>query len=232
MKTNGSDQDPALLSVSWFLGQESTTAPVYGLDAAQIVELTKRSKLQKIESVKAIVAALVVLALWSVFITLGYVVTMVFQLPQKLELPLAVRFIGLLIILSSLLLFVWLIEYRRPVEVLISSYATFTKMVKRVPLDERLDRTEPLVVKGPYRYVRHPLYAGVLLLASGLWLCFDYTSLLFTTLLFLVWFTFVVTPFEEKELGVIFGPDYEQYKRRVSKMFPMPRRSVRSKRSE
>ena len=188
--------------------------------------------MQKVESVKAIVAALVVLALWSVFITLGYFVTVTFQLPQKLNLPLAIRFIGLLTILSGLLLFVWLIEYRRPVEVLISSYATFTKMVKSVPLEERLDRTELLVVRGPYHYVRHPLYAGVLLLASGLWLCFDNTPLLFTAVFFLVWFNFVVTPFEEKELSAIFGPDYEQYKRRVSKMFPMPKHSARSKRSE
>ncbi len=187
--------------------------------------------MQKIESVKAIVAALFVLALWSVFISIGCLVTFVFQLPEKLELPLAVRVIGLLTSLSGLLLFVWLIEYRRPVEVLISSYATFTKMVKRIPLEERLGRSEPLVVKGPYRYVRHPLYAGVLLLASGLWLWLDNTPLLFTTLLFLMWFNFVVTPFEEKELNAIFGSDYEQYKRRVSKMIPMPRRSVRSKRS-
>ena len=187
--------------------------------------------MQKDESLKAIVAALFVLALWSVFISVGYFVTVVFQIPQKLELPLVARVIGLIASLSGLLLFVWLIEYRKPVDVLISSYATFTKMVRRVPLEERLGRREPLVVQGPYRYVRHPLYAGVLLLASGLWLWFDNTPLLFTTLLFLVWFNFVVMPFEEKELGVIFGEDYEWYKRRVSKMIPLPRRSDSSDRS-
>jgi len=187
--------------------------------------------MQKDESVKAILAALFVLVLWSIFISIGYLVTILFQLPEKQELPLAARVIGLLASLSGLLLFVWLIEYRKPVDVLISSYATFTKMLRRVPLDERIGRREPLVVKGPYRYVRHPLYAGVLLLASGLWLWFDYTPLLFTTLLFLVWFNFVVTPFEEKELNVIFGADYEQYKRRVSKMIPLPRRSDSSNRS-
>jgi len=188
--------------------------------------------MQKSESVKATLAALFVLALWAVFISISYLVTIVLQFPQKLELPLAVRVIGLLTSLTGLLLFVWLIEYRKPVDVLISSYATFTKMVKRIPLEERLGRSEPLVVKGPYRYVRHPLYAGVLLLASGLWLWFDNTSLLFTTLLFLVWFNFVVTPFEEKELNAIFGSDYEQYKRRVSKMIPVPKRSDSGNRSE
>jgi len=188
--------------------------------------------MQKDESVKSILAAFFVLALWSIFISIGYLVTIIFQLPEKLELPLAARVIGLLASLSGLLLFAWLIEYRKPVDVLISSYATFTKMVRRVPLEERLGRKEPLVVKGPYRYVRHPLYAGVLLLASGLWLWFDNTPLLFTTLLFLAWFNFVITPFEEKELNVIFGPEYEQYKRRVSKMIPLPRRSDSSDRSE
>lgn len=187
--------------------------------------------MQKDESVKAILAALFVLALWCIFISIGYLVTILFQLPEKLGLSFAVRVMGLLASLSGLSLFVWLIEYREPVDVLISSYATFTKMLMRVPLEERLGRREPLVVKGPYRYVRHPLYAGVLLSASGLWLWFDNTPLLFTTLLFLVWFNFVVTPFEEKELCVIFGEDYERYKRRVSKMIPLPRRPDSSDRS-
>ncbi len=105
-------------------------------------------------------------------------------------------------------------------------------MVKRTPLEERSGRTEPLVVKGPYHYVRHPLYAGVLLFASGLWMFFDHTFLLFMTLLFLVWFNFVVTQFEEKELTAIFGSEYEDYKRQVSKLIPTPMRPVRSKPSE
>ena len=180
--------------------------------------------MQKIEFAKAMVAVLVVLALWSVFIAIGYLVTVGFQVPEKLELPLAARFIGLLAILSGLSLFVWLIRYRRPVEVLVSSFATFTKLVKRIPVEERLGRSEPLVVKGPYLYVRHPLYAGVLLLASGLWLLLNNTPLLFTTLLFLLWFNFVVTPFEEKELIAMFGTDYERYRIQVPKMIPVPKR--------
>ncbi len=90
--------------------------------------------MQKVEFEKAIVAALAVLTLWSVFITIGYLLTIVFQLPQKLELPLPVQILGLLTILSGLLLFAWLIKYRRPMEVLISTHADFHEDGKENPV--------------------------------------------------------------------------------------------------
>lgn len=106
-------------------------------------------------------------------------------------------------------------------DILKSTYLTFSKLLTRTRLEEKSGRTEPLVVKGPYRYVRHPLYSGVLLMAAGLWLVFDYTLLLVTTILLLLWFNFVVAPFEERELTVLFGKAYSDYARNTPRFIPV-----------
>jgi protein-S-isoprenylcysteine O-methyltransferase Ste14 len=160
---------------------------------------------------------------WLVVVGLGYVVTVAFHLPKELGFGSVVRTIGALMIVSSALVLSWLERYRRPVDVLTSTYVTFLKLAKRAPLQERVGRSEPLVVKGPYRYVRHPLYLGVSLFACGLWLILDWTPLLVTTVLFVLWFNFVLTPFEEKELVAMFGTAYEEYRRKVPKLIPIPR---------
>jgi protein-S-isoprenylcysteine O-methyltransferase Ste14 len=76
------------------------------------------------------------------------------------------------------------------------------------------------VVRGPYRYVRHPLYFDVVLLFLGWWLLLDYTFLLVAALFLLLWFSCVVTRFEERELKALFGDDYEEYARRVPRIIP------------
>jgi hypothetical protein len=119
---------------------------------------------------RIVLVPLAVSALWLLFIDLGNLITVAFQIPQKLGFPLSIRLIGLVAILVSSLLFCWFFTYRRPLDVLTSTYVTFLKMVKQLPLEERSTRTEPLVVEGPYKYVRHPLYSCVLLLVFGLWL--------------------------------------------------------------
>lgn len=167
-----------------------------------------------------ILVPLVVFTVVVTFFTLGYLVTIAFQIPLKLNFPLPIRLIGLLTLLSSSLFFGWLFRYRRPVDILVSTYVSFLKVRRRARLEERSYRTEPLVVKGPYRYVRHPLYSGVVLLVLGWWLLLDYTFLLVSTILLLLWFNFVVAPFEEKELEAIFGEDYERYAKEVPKILP------------
>jgi protein-S-isoprenylcysteine O-methyltransferase Ste14 len=167
---------------------------------------------------------LIVCAVVAIFFALGLLVTIVLQVPQKLNFPLSIRFIGFGVLMSGFLLFGWLLKYRRPVDIAVSTYATFSKMISRANLEERSVRTEPLVVKGPYGYVRHPLYTGVILLILGWWLLLDYSFLLVSAVLFSLWLNFVVAPFEEKELRAIFGEDYEQYSKAVPRIFPFPRR--------
>lgn len=158
------------------------------------------------------------------FFALGYLVTLVLQIPLRLGFPISVRVIGSLVLLSGFLFLGWFFTDRTPVNVLVSTYVTFSKAARRIPLEERSGRTEPLVVKGPYQYVRHPLYSGVLLLLLGWWLLLDSSFILVSTLLLLLWFSFVVAPFEEKELRAMFGKDYEHYARRVSRIIPFTTR--------
>jgi protein-S-isoprenylcysteine O-methyltransferase Ste14 len=162
-----------------------------------------------------------VLSVIAVFLMLAYFVTIWLRIPQELGFPLPVHFIGLLLLLTGLVLFGWLFRYRKPVDILISTYVTFSKAARgRASLEERSSRTEPLVVRGPYRYVRHPLYFDVVLLLLGWWLLFDYTFLLVAALFLLLWFSCVVTRFEERELKALFGNDYEEYARRVPRIIP------------
>jgi protein-S-isoprenylcysteine O-methyltransferase Ste14 len=106
---------------------------------------------------------------------------------------------------------------------------TFSKFARKgQSLKERSRRTEPLVVKGPYKYVRHPLYSDVVLLILGWWLLLDHSFLLISALLLLLWFNFVVAPFEERELRAIFGDDYEKYAERVPEIIPFTSRPSRA----
>jgi len=168
-----------------------------------------------------IVVPFAVLVIIVTTFTLAYLVTIWLRIPEEFGFPYSVRFIGLLLLLSGFVLLGWLFRYRRPVDILTSTYVTFSKAAgRRASLEERASRTEPLVIKGPYRYVRHPLYSDVVLLLLGWWLLFDYTFLLISTLLLLLWFSCVVTQFEERELKALFGNDYQEYARRVPRIIP------------
>ena len=85
-------------------------------------------------------------------------------------------------------------------------------------------RTEPLVVAGPYRLVRHPLYAGVDGLTVGIALLADHPWAYLGALALALWFSLVLAPFEERELRALFGPAYDAYMRKTRRFLPVPRR--------
>ncbi len=76
------------------------------------------------------------------------------------------------------------------------------------------------VVRGPYRYVRHPLYLCTLLL---LWSTprLSTDQLLFNVL----WTAWIVvgTKLEERDLLVGFGKTYRRYQRHIPMLIPSPR---------
>jgi protein-S-isoprenylcysteine O-methyltransferase Ste14 len=81
----------------------------------------------------------------------------------------------------------------------------------------REPRRPPLVVRGPYRWVRHPLYSLLLVM---IWVCPDLTAdrLLFNAL-FTAWIV-VGTFLEERDLARDLGEPYREYQRQVPMLVP------------
>ena len=177
-----------------------------------------------IQTKALLLVPLVVSVVITVFSALGYLVITIIGVPFSLGFALQVRLLGIPLLASGFLLFGWLFRYRKPFDILISTYFTLLKVVRGAPLEKLSGRTEPLVIQGPYLYLRHPLYLGVVLLALGWWLVLDYSFLLFSAIFLLLWFNFVVAHFEEKELRAMFGEQYEQYSKEVPRMIPFTKR--------
>jgi hypothetical protein len=70
---------------------------------------------------------LIVLMVLVVFLMIGYLLTVALRIPPKLSFPLFIRSIGVLTLLSGALFFRWLFKHRRPVDILISTYVSFSK---------------------------------------------------------------------------------------------------------
>jgi protein-S-isoprenylcysteine O-methyltransferase Ste14 len=82
------------------------------------------------------------------------------------------------------------------------------------------DPPRRLVVSGPYRYVRNPMYIGAGLALLGASLFYGSAALLgFTAFFALVTHSFVIL-YEEPVLSRTFGPEYDAYRTRVRRWLP------------
>ena len=88
----------------------------------------------------------------------------------------------------------------------------------RLVLDDVRD--EPVLVdSGVYSLVRHPMYLGILLVYLGLFSStLSIVSLCLWMGIFLIYDR--MATYEERDLIRIFGSDYVDYRRRVSKWIP------------
>jgi protein-S-isoprenylcysteine O-methyltransferase Ste14 len=77
--------------------------------------------------------------------------------------------------------------------------------------------TPRLKTDGLYRYVRHPLYTAGF---AFLWLTPLMTSTLVVLYLGLSLYLYLGSVFEERRLLVEFGPAYQEYQRKVPRLFP------------
>ncbi len=85
------------------------------------------------------------------------------------------------------------------------------------------DPTDPpkeLVTTGPYRYVRNPIYVGVVLIFLGHFLWFGYWALLIYMVSAFIGVHFFVVLYEEPTLKRKFGAAYEDYLKRVPRWIP------------
>jgi protein-S-isoprenylcysteine O-methyltransferase Ste14 len=83
-----------------------------------------------------------------------------------------------------------------------------------------IDPPKELVEAGFYRYVRNPMYVGVLATIIGHFLWFGYWSLLVYAIVVFVAFHIFVTYYEEPTLKRKFGSAYEDYLRNVPRWIP------------
>jgi protein-S-isoprenylcysteine O-methyltransferase Ste14 len=95
---------------------------------------------------------------------------------------------------------------------------TFAWIGKGTPAP--FDPPRRLVVRGPYRFVRNPMYIGGALALAGAVLFYRSLFLLAFCCFFLLAVCLFVLFYEEPTLRRTFGPDYEAYCHRVHRWLP------------
>ena len=101
------------------------------------------------------------------------------------------------------------------------SFWTFTFVGRGTPLP--LDPPKDLVASGPYRYIRNPIYVGVLSIFLGHFLWFGYWALLIYAVFAFIGVHLFVILYEEPTLKRKFGAVYEEYLKRVPRWIPKVR---------
>ncbi len=88
-----------------------------------------------------------------------------------------------------------------------------------------IDPPKELVVRGLYRFVRNPMYVGVLSILLGEGLFFESLRLLeYTAIVFAFFFLFIIL-YEEPILRRKFGESYQNYCKTVPRWIPWSIRS-------
>lgn len=119
--------------------------------------------------------------------------------------PAALLAVGLAVMWLGLALRVWAIQH----------LGGLFRAVVIVQRDHRL------VTTGPYRYLRHPSYAGALLAALGFGVALGHwTSLLVLAAGWSLGLAYRIRV-EEAALRTAFGPDYEDYCSRTRRLIPL-----------
>lgn len=95
---------------------------------------------------------------------------------------------------------------------------TFVWIGKGTPAP--FDPPRRLVIRGPYRFVRNPMYIGAGLALAGAALFYESVPLLAYVGIFLFVAHLLVMLYEEPTLRRTFGPDYEAYCHHVRRWLP------------
>lgn len=99
-------------------------------------------------------------------------------------------------------------------------------------LSARLVERHRLVIDGPYRFVRHPIYVAMLGMLFSAWLAFGQANALLVALPVFVAGTFLRIRSEEVLLRAAFGSDWICYRKGVGGFVPLRHRFEKSGQSE
>jgi protein-S-isoprenylcysteine O-methyltransferase Ste14 len=122
--------------------------------------------------------------------------------PATIEVP---QMIGMILGSAGALIALWCIS-------------TFVWIGKGTPAP--FDPPRRLVIRGPYRFVRNPMYLGGGLALAGAALFYESAPLLAYRALFLLAAYLFVMLYEEPTLRRTFGQEYEAYCHRVRRWLP------------
>jgi protein-S-isoprenylcysteine O-methyltransferase Ste14 len=96
--------------------------------------------------------------------------------------------------------------------------ATFAFVGRGTPAP--FDPPRRLVVRGPYRHVRNPMYLGAILALCGGALFYETRALVTYAAVFAVILQLFVVLYEEPTLRATFGEEYEAYRLQVRRWWP------------
>jgi protein-S-isoprenylcysteine O-methyltransferase Ste14 len=122
-----------------------------------------------------------------------------FTIPLYTFLPIPYNFIGIIPMLAGLWMNLWASNYLNKVKTTVKPFQTSTK----------------LVTVGFYRYSRHPMYLGMLLILIGIFFLLGSFSPLFVIPVYIQLITRKFIRPEEIMLQEAFGEAYEKYKKQV-----------------
>ena len=106
----------------------------------------------------------------------------------------------------------------------LSCIVTFVLIGKGTPAP--FDAPRRLVARGPYRFVRNPMYLGATLALSGAALFYRSPALLGYAAAFILLAHLFVVLYEEPTLRRTFGADYDAYCHRTRRWWPIPRATL------
>jgi protein-S-isoprenylcysteine O-methyltransferase Ste14 len=95
---------------------------------------------------------------------------------------------------------------------------TFALVGKGTPAP--FDPPRRLVISGPYRYLRNPMYLGAVLALFGAALFYRSRALAIYAACFLLASHLFVVGYEEPTLGRLFGGEYDAYRSKVRRWLP------------
>ena len=121
----------------------------------------------------------------------------------RLALPVSVRWVGVVVIVAA-------------VSLLCGMFVSLGRNLTDTVVTRR---EATLVQHGPYRYIRNPMYSGLMLLGVGIGLAMENVSIPATMLGVFV-LQAIRTRTEEKYLIERFGDSYRDYMRRVGRFLP------------
>ncbi len=175
-------------------------AAIYGLSELYLA-LTRRSQTQTVcrdRRSLILLWTIIIVSLWS-----G--IQMVRLFPSvTVPCPSGFYLFGFLLFLGGLILRWYSIGY-------LGRYFT---------VDVSISAEHKLIDSGPYRYIRHPTYAGALLAFVGLGFCFgNWLSILFLTVPIIAAFLWRIR-IEERALTDALGEDYRGYAGRTKRLIP------------